>query len=128
MLSINPLTLQPILVIGILIVIVLILILCDKSTFNAFSEYTSTEPSISEDTVFIFYAPWCGHCKASMKEFEDAVSRGQGKVVLVDSTDKNNKDLIEKYNIQGYPTIIKANRERFSGSRTADDIIEFSKE
>lgn len=116
---------------------ILILIICSskkKSTFgkntSAFTgginEETSVKPSIADDSVLIFYAPWCGHCKRSMEEFKKAVERGQGKVILIDSTDDSNTELTQEYGIQGFPTIIKGDKTKYSGSRTADDILEFS--
>jgi thiol-disulfide isomerase/thioredoxin len=120
-----------ILLIVIVVIGILIMLLCNtRSTFGANSgtEKISVKPGISDDSVLIFYAPWCGHCKRSMKEFEKAVASGQGKVILVDATDDSNKDLIGEYNVQGFPTIIKGNREKYTGSRTADEIIEFSQQ
>jgi len=117
---------------------IVILLICSskkKSTFGSNSssftagvtEQTSVIPRIADDSVLIFYAPWCGHCKQSMGEFKKAVERGQGKVILVDATDDSNTSLAEEYAIKGFPTIIRGDKSKFTGSRTADDIIDFSK-
>ena len=117
---------------------VVILIICSskkKSTFGSNSssftagvtESTSVKPKIADDSVLIFYAPWCGHCKRSMDEFKKAVEGGQGKVILIDATDDSNTSLTEEYSIKGFPTIIRGDKSKFSGSRTAADIIDFSK-
>jgi thiol-disulfide isomerase/thioredoxin len=117
---------------------VVIFMICSskkKSTFGSNSssftagvtESTSVKPKIADDSVLIFYAPWCGHCKNSMDEFKKAVEGGQGKVILIDSTDEANASLSEEYGIKGFPTIIRGDKSKFSGSRTADDIIDFSK-
>jgi hypothetical protein len=100
-----------------------------KSTFNALSESDSTSimPNISDDTVLIFYAPWCGYCKRSMSEFENAVSQGDGMVVLIDTTKEMYKPLVEEYNIKAFPTIIRGDGTKYTGDRTADNIVEFSK-
>jgi thiol-disulfide isomerase/thioredoxin len=109
----------------------IILLICSskiKSTFGAnVTEQTSVKPRIADDSVLIFYAPWCGHCKRSMGEFKKAVEQGEGKVVLIDATDDRNSSLTEEYNVQGFPTIIKGDKSKFSGSRTADDILDFAK-
>ena len=79
------------------------------------------------DTVYIFFAPWCGHCKHNKKNFEDAVEQGDGLIVLVDSTLEENKELVEKYNITGFPTIMKADGTKYSGDRDTNSILDFSK-
>ena len=99
-----------------------------KSTFGAGnSDTTSVKPNINKDSVLIFYAPWCGHCKSSMDEFKNAVAQGQGDIILIDSTDDSNTSLIDKYDIKGFPTIIKGDGTKYTGSRTAESIVSFSK-
>ena len=102
--------------------------MCTKSSFESRSsiDSTSIKPGIASDSVIIFFAPWCGYCKSNLPQFKDAVARGQGKVVLVDATDPDNKELTTKYNVRGYPTIIKADRTAYKGNRTADDILDFA--
>ena len=96
-----------------------------RSTFGADS--TSILPTISKDTTMIFYAPWCGYCKDNMKYFKLAVDGGDGKIVLIDATDKSNEKLTKKYNVTGYPTIMK-DRVTYNGDRKdVDGIIKFSK-
>ncbi len=90
-------------------------------------EKTSVTPNVSSQSVLIFYAPWCGYCKQSMDEFKQAVAQGQGNVVLIDATDTNNSSLVAQYNIKGFPTIIRADGTKYTGSRTADSIVAFMK-
>ena len=109
---------------GIIFALVFVLIMmCNKSGFQ-----TGTNPleKITDDTVVIFFAPWCGHCKQAKPEFEKAVANGGGKVVMVDATVPDNKKLVEKYNVKGFPTIMKGNVS-YNGARKEDDIIDFSK-
>ena len=80
---------------------------------------------ITDDTVVIFFAPWCGHCKTAKPEFEKAVANGGGKVVMVDATVPDNKKIVEKYGVRGFPTIKKGNKTH-TGERTEKDIIEFA--
>jgi protein disulfide-isomerase A6 len=97
-----------------------------KSTFGGGnSEKTSVIPKVTDSSVLIFYAPWCGHCKSSMDEFKKAVAQGQGDIVLIDSTDESNASILSKYNVQGFPTIIKGDGTKYSGSRTAESIVAF---
>ena len=118
-------------VITLLFVVLMLLCYRNKnSSKSSFGEKTSTKsPSIKDDTVVIVYAPWCGHCNAAKPEFDAAVQRGNGKVIALDATDKDNKSILESLkNVSGYPTIVKGDGTKFEGSRTADDIIKFADE
>ena len=101
-----------------------------KSKFNDSIKITSADAkndSITKDTVLIFYAPWCGYCKRSMDEFKDAVSQGNGKIMMINSDDPGSKELINKFNVSGFPTIMKASGEKYTGPRTASGITDFAK-
>jgi protein disulfide-isomerase A6 len=116
-----------ILIVAILVIAFLIFNVC-KSTFGGNGSVTKTSdvPKITNESVLIFYAPWCGHCKKSKPEFEKAVEEGNGKVVMVDVTNDENEPLVKKYEIKGFPTIIRGNGEKFDGpDRTAGSIIKF---
>jgi thiol-disulfide isomerase/thioredoxin len=90
----------------------------DKSTFGQSDSPTGK--------VYIFYAPWCGHCKDSMGKFNDAVTKGKGKIQLIDATDDANEALAEKYGVTGFPTIIKDDGTKYSGDRSTDSILAFA--
>ena len=73
--------------------------------------------------MFFFYADWCPHCKKAKPEWEDFMSKNDGKTfngstikchsvdctddssTEVVTTDMNTAQMIKKYNIEGYPTI-----------------------
>ena len=95
-----------------------------KSSFDSVMQQSDL-PTISRDSVLIFYAPWCGHCVRAKPEFEKAHRGGLGNIHLIDATDPDNKALVEKYQITGFPTIIKADGTKYEGTRTADKILEF---
>ena len=105
-----------------------IVMCCKKSTFGADEVSPIDNNKTTSDTVFIFYAPWCGHCVNAKDEFEKAEQMGNGKIKLVDATDTKNQDLVEKYKVNGFPTIVKADGSKFSGSRTAESIVAFANE
>jgi protein disulfide-isomerase A1 len=73
-----------------------------------------------------FYAPWCGHCKRLLPEFEKAAERVGNNALLgkVDCTVE--KNLASKFTIQGYPTIYwfvnGVQKEEYDGNRSAEDI------
>ena len=79
----------------------------------------------SSESVYIFYAPWCGHCKHSMPEFKQA-EKMTDNVVLVNSEDPSNKDIMKKFSVQSFPTIVKEDGTAFVGERKAKDIVNFA--
>ena len=100
-----------------------------KSFFNESLKITPNDAktdSIADDTVLIFFAPWCGHCKKSMGEFKEAATQGSGKIMLISSEDPESKNLMQKYSVGGFPTIVKGTGEKYNGSRDARSIVKFA--
>ena len=78
----------------------------------------------------LFYAPWCGHCKAFSPEYEKAAKALKGifKIAAIDA-DKE-RAIGGKYNIQGFPTvkffgIHKDKPVDYDKARTAEAVISF---
>ena len=110
----------------ILVLLFVLITLCGgKSGFHTSGTTPMESSKITDDTVVIFFAPWCGHCKTAKPEFEKAVANGGGKVVMVDATVPDNKKIVEKYGVRGFPTIKKGNKTH-TGERTEKDIMEFA--
>lgn len=87
----------------------------------------------NEVTMVEFYAPWCGHCKKLLPEFEKAATKlaeEDIKLAKVDCTSDDNKDLCSRFGVTGYPTIkfFKSGKDSsFEGGRDEKSIIQFIK-
>jgi thiol-disulfide isomerase/thioredoxin len=78
--------------------------------------------------VVMIHADWCGHCKATMPQWEQAAAASSVPFALVDG-DKST-ELIEKWGVRGFPTILLIERgvvvQRYEGDRSASSIAEFA--
>ena len=76
----------------------------------------------------LFYADWCGHCKKVKPEWEKAEKKAKGNMIKIDCSGKEGKsaDLMAKYNVEGFPTIIvfqDGEPTEYDGGRTEDDFL-----
>jgi protein disulfide-isomerase-like protein len=78
----------------------------------------------------LFYADWCGHCKKVKPEWEKAASdaKGKGNMIKINCGDKDEKssELMSKYNVEGFPTIIifdNGTPTEYNGGRKAEDFL-----
>lgn len=96
------------------------------------------ESKDSKVKVTLYYAQWCGHCKRFLPEWNKlkALLASQNNkindydVVLADYEESANPDIMNKENIQGYPTIkIEFNNKKtdYEGERTTDKLVEHIK-
>ena len=92
-----------------------------------------------KDFFLWFYADWCGHCKSMEPEWKKLVKKCGNKYNLARVKDDQKDQLINNLgqNIQGFPTLGStannganngANFNTYSGSRTADDFMEYIKQ
>jgi protein disulfide-isomerase A6 len=86
--------------------------------------------SSDKPSLIFFYAPWCGHCKNAMPEFQKVMKMKKDVAHMIDCD--ANQDIAQKYGIQGFPTIryypngIKnGNPREYQGNRTAEDMMDF---
>lgn len=84
---------------------------------NYLKEGFELQPSKLEDEIatgkklVLFYADWCGHCKKLKPEWDETakeVNKKDKKMLKVNcgSGSEEEKEIMSKYNIDGYPTII----------------------
>ena len=80
----------------------------------------------------LFYADWCGHCKKIKPVWEETaktVNKDEVKMIKVNCGEGTEKDqeIMKKYNIDGYPTIIKfveGKPQLYQGERDAKSLRE----
>src|SRR5699024_8643795 len=73
-------------------------------TDENFDEFISSNPSV----LVMFYAPWCGHCKAMKPDYMDAAvaikdKSVDGAMAAVDCT--KNPQVAKKFDVSGYLTL-----------------------
>ncbi len=85
----------------------------------------------SGNAVVMFGHPGCGHCLSCLHDFEDAAGDDAGKSVFIAEYDNDeiDNDAIEKFDIGGFPTILKFKEGEkpieYTGERTKEGFREF---
>ena len=84
--------------------------------------------------VMYFFMPECGHCQKFNPEWEKLQkmvddNRASLKLTKIDGTDDANKDLVDQYNVKGFPTIILEYGNKsapYDGERTAEAVYKWA--
>lgn len=92
------------------------------------SEFTSQILNTQKAAMVLFYAPWCGHCKKAMPEWQNAAGEAENTVFVKVNCDEE-RNLCQQYGVQGYPTIKffgGGKVEDFNGARSASSFVSFA--
>ena len=111
------------------VVAALVIVLALVGYFRNFRRENFTETE-DKPTFRFFYVDWCPHCKQAKPEFKNC-SNPSVKFETINCEDPKNKELIQGYDIEGYPTIIldkDGKQISYEGERTAEAMEQFLNE
>ena len=137
-----------------LLILIVLLVICymlmntgDSSNNNAgnagnagftqgFQNNKNNDKNSKGIVLMLFHADWCGHCKDFMPIWETATKTlnnsktTNGKTLMLDQVESENKEVMKKYKIKGYPTIKCINDKgvvrEFKGERTVEGLKSFA--
>ena len=101
------------------------------SKIEKFEDVESREDfeNMEQDSMVLFYAPWCGHCKKVMGDWAKLKEQAPNvNVAKVNCDDK--PEMAEKHDVKGFPTIILfkgGKKVYFEGPRKLENFLEFIK-
>ena len=104
-------------------------------TYVANKEFIEQDKDGKTADLYFFYTDWCPHCKKAKPEwqaFKDSISGGSVKGYKINFFEidcEKDKDLADKYKIEGYPTIklIVGNQiVEYDAKPSKDTLTEFS--
>jgi len=113
------------------------LAVCCEGKFVAHSQATELTPSTFKKDVIdgdhlwiiVFYAPWCGHCKALASEWEKLAKAVAPSIRVGALNADEHKEIAGQYQVQGFPTIKlfgsdKKSPKDYNGARTASALAQ----
>ena len=71
-------------------------------------DYSTSTIHPGNPWIIMFFAPWCGHCKALKPVWEELWKAQSDKVNVakVDCTKPHSKPVCKQFKVKGYPTIL----------------------
>jgi len=97
------------------------------------SSFKTELKSLEEFPVFVlFYAEWCGHCKAIKPHWNKLAKHfNDGNVMRIAQLEADqNRKMAEKFKIKGFPTLYMVNKNRkfiqYKGPREYSDLLNFA--
>ena len=103
----------------------------DKTDFE---ERSHQGGGVSDKKLVLFYAPWCGHCKALKPTWEQLAEKYHGKqvgdyMVKVEKVNADeNPEVTRELNIDGFPTVLlfkDGDTIPYSGDRSMESLETF---
>lgn len=82
----------------------------------------------SEKEVYLFKADWCPHCTGFLPSWKKLEENHKSKYNFITYDVDKNKDKIQEWGIQGFPTILVKKGDEaheFLGPNTYDTVLDF---
>jgi thioredoxin-like negative regulator of GroEL len=102
----------------------------DKEGFEAGEENKEDFENMDHDSMVLFYAPWCPHCKTVMGDWAKLKKAAPGGMKIAKVNCDEKPEMAEKHDIKGFPTIILfkgGKKVYFEGARNLENFLEFIK-
>jgi protein disulfide-isomerase A6 len=102
---------------------------CTKQSENNYINEVQTGGN-NKPELILFKAEWCGHCK-NFKSVWDEIQNNfnnQVNIKTYDADTTSHKNYFNKYNVQGFPTLILVHNNKiveYSGSRDINSVTDF---
>lgn len=100
-----------------------------KEEFEADEKKEDFE-NMTQDSMVLFYAPWCPHCKTVMGDWAKLKKASPGGMNIAKVNCDKKPELAEKHEVKGFPTIILfkgGKKVYFEGPRNLENFLEFIK-
>ena len=82
----------------------------------------------NDKAVILFKAEWCGHCQNFKDTWVDIQTKYNDKYDFITYDADQDKDMIETYNVKGFPTLLVQNKDKiieYEGKRETKSIMKF---
>jgi protein disulfide-isomerase-like protein len=102
----------------------------EKFEVDAEEEKKEDFENMEQDSMVLFYAPWCPHCKTVMGDWAKLKKSAPNGVKIAKVNCDEKPELAEKHDIKGFPTIIlfkNGKKVYFEGPRNLENFLEFIK-
>lgn len=99
----------------------------ELNTLSEIQDYVNT----GDKKLVLFYADWCGHCKNMKQDWINAQNQITPEHMKQCNVGKNNeksKEIMEKYDVKGFPTIIMFEGKQPTGTlegRKESDFLDY---